>query len=589
MSFFNTTAKIEYGDSLSQFLESTNTRGMYSTSESTFHFGLGSHQNISKLKITWPDKRVYEASNISADQVLVVNYEESVAMQEISGKDLTIFKDVTKEKGATYQHEENEFDDYKRQILLPHKMSNFGPALAVADVNGDGLEDFFIGAAMGKEGALYIQNTKGTFNRQQPLFDSQYEDIGATFFDAEGDGDMDLYVVSGGNEHEAGSDLYQDRLYVNDGYGKFMRNLIALPKITSSGSKVIANDYDNDGDPDLFVATLHAPGEYPRPVSSHLLRNDFNEKEGIKFTDVTGSNAQALTDLGMVTDAVWSDFDLDGDKDLVLTGIWMPVTFIKNENGVFSNVTKDYHFENPAGWWFSIENNDIDNDGDDDYIVGNLGLNTKYKSSKQEPFTVHYYDFDGNGSQDIVLGYYNYGTHYPVRGRSCSAQQVNSLKDIFPDYQSFAIATLTDVYTEKKLNNSLHYEAQSFASVIIEHKKGNTFGMNALPIESQFSTINDVVITDINEDGIKDVVTAGNLYHTEVETSRADAGVGLYLKGKGSGKFESIPANKSGLFLPYDVKELRLIETTNGMCLLAACNNGPLKMIRIRTNSPERP
>ncbi len=584
-SFFGATATIKYGDGEMQFLESANVRGMYSTSEAVFHFGLGASQSISNLKITWPDKRVYELRNVQADQVLIVDYEASVPAVAYQRDAATLFTDVTEKADAIYHHVENEFDDYQRQVLLPHKMSNFGPGLAVGDVNGDGLEDFFIGAALGKSGSLFIQNAKGAFYRQKSGFESQYEDIGAVFFDADRDGDNDLYVVSGGNEYEAGSDMYQDRLYINDGNGNFLRDLSALPRITSSGSKVIANDYDNDGDLDLFVGALHVPGAYPKPASSHLLRNDFDPENGLKFTDVTQSNALVLKDIGMVTDGVWSDFDQDGDDDLVLTGIWMPVTFIKNEAGIFSDVTKDYRFDNPVGWWFSIEKNDIDNDGDDDYIVGNLGLNSKYKSSKEEPFTVHYYDFDKNGSQDIVLGYYNYGIHYPVRGRSCSAQQVNALNEIFPDYSSFALATLSDVYGEKNLSRSLHYKAQSFASAIVERKEKNSFEMKALPVESQFSAINDMVIIDINKDGNKDLVVAGNLYPMEVETSRADAGVGLYLKGLGNGKFQSVPTTESGLFLPYDVKEMQLIQTTKGVYLLVASNNGPLKVIEINTDT----
>ena len=456
-------------------------------------------------------------------------------------------------------------------------MSQFGPCLAVADVNNDGLDDFYVGGAAYSTGKLYVQQANGLFIPFDSPWDEDKmnEDVGATFIDVDGDQDLDLYVVSGGNMYEPNAPNYQDRLYINNGKGLFQKASDALPQMTSSGSKVIPADFDQDGDLDLFIGGRHVPHDYPAPANSYILVNE----EG-KFVDVTQQIAPELTQLGLVTDAQWTDYDQDNDLDLIISGEWMPITIFNNDQGKFKNVTQDLGLSNSTGWWFSIEKADIDNDGDEDYLVGNLGLNYKYKASPDEPFGVHYNDFDENGSKDIVLSYYNFGDLYPLRGRSCSSSQVPEIKKKFENYSLFANANLEDVYGKNKLQKALQYEAKTFASVYLENLGNGEFKTHELPIEAQFSSINDFLIQDFDQDDKLDVLIVNNLYVSEIETPRNDAGTGLFMKGDGQGNFEAIPVNQSGFFVPFDSKEIKLIRDSKGTLILVATNNDFLQVFR---------
>ncbi len=556
----------------SQWYEFTNVRGMYSTSESVAHFGLGEAKTVDELVVTWPDGKTTKLLNLEAGQQITIDYSDSKSGSQklkiesayLSKVDLILL-----------DHVENEFDDFEKQVLLPHKMSQFGPALAVADVNGDGNADFYYGGAKDSPGKLILQDRQGnltTIESKAFIADAKSEDLDAAFFDVDGDGDMDLYVVSGGNEWAPNAAEYQDRLYLNDGKGGFERSEF-IPEITESGSCVRSFDYDQDGDLDLFIGGRHVPWSYPSPATSHLLRNDHG-----KFTDVTKSMAKDLINIGMVTDAVWTDFDGDGFTDLVVVGEWMPITFIRYNGKKFTNETRKFGVQDSEGWWYSITANDTDNDGDEDLIAGNLGLNYKYQASPQEPFEVFYNDFDDNGHNDIVLSYYNFGDRYPLRGRSCSAQQVPDIKYDFPTYNQFASANLLDVYGLDKLNPALHYEAKTFASAFLENKGQGHFDMKALPNEAQVSSVNDILIMDLNQDGHKDLVLAGNLFPAEVETPRNDAGIGLVLLGDGKNNFEPVPAIKSGLVVPYDVKCMALLPSKKPNRIIFGVNDGPVQI-----------
>jgi len=563
-----------------QYIETTNVRGIYSTSEQTAHFGLAQESKVNTLRIYWPDGTVSEKYDIAANQQVLIDKQIETANKKQSQSLSTTFTNITAQSGINFTHEENNFDDFEKQILLPHKMSQFGPALSTADVNNDGLEDMYVGGAAGKSGYIFIQKPDETFESitLKPSTDRLCEDISAQFFDADNDGDQDLYVASGGNAHAAGNGLYQDRLYINDGNGSFQRKADALPKITISSGKVLTFDFDKDGDEDVFVSGRHKPHAYPEPVNSYMLQNN-----GGVFTDITSEIAPDLLNIGMVTDAVWADIDGDETAELILSGEWMPIKVMKRTNGKFVDFTSESGLQNTSGWWFSLEIADLDNDGDLDLVAGNLGLNYKYKTTPEEPFDVHYYDFDGNSSKDIVLGYYNDGTHYPLRGRSCSSQQVPVIKKKFETYNLFAAAELEEVYEEDKLKNALHYEAKTFASSIFENTGNGQFRQIALPNEAQISTINDILLEDIDNDGLKDIIIAGNLYVAEIETPRSDAGVGLLLKNKGGLQFEAIKADKSGVMLPYDVKQLRWLKLKNEKVIAVAVNNGPLQLLKLNT------
>jgi len=390
---------------------------------------------------------------------------------------------------------------------------------------------------------------------------------------------LDLYVVSGGNEWESKSEYYKDRVYLNNGRGDFSYNSSALPKITESGSCVRPFDFDEDGDMDLFIGGRHKPWEYPTPVSSRILKNE----NGV-FKDVTKSIAPDLLNIGMVTDAVWLDYDEDGFTDIVLTGEWMPLTFIKNTNGKFENATSNTGLLNTEGWWYSIETGDMDNDGDMDLIAGNLGLNYKYKASEIEPFEVHYDDFDENGKNDIVLSYYNFGEQFPLRGKSCSTQQIPQISQKFHSYNNFASASLIDVYGLNNLHSALNYKARTFASSYFENNGKGKFEMRQLPIEAQVSNIDDILIQDFDGDGNKDVLIVGNMYPVEIETTRNDAGVGLYLKGDGNGNFKPIEGDKSGFFIVGDAKSLTRMTVKNKKIIIAVLNNDSLKSFKINKN-----
>ncbi|MBM1105211.1 VCBS repeat-containing protein [Aurantibacter crassamenti] len=559
----------------SQWYEFTNVRGMYSTSENYAHFGLGNANQIDSLTVFWPNGKTSLKTNVSANQLITLDYGSAKDNYVSDSFNQPLFE---KSSLLSYEHVENYFDDFSKQVLLPHKMSQFGPAIAVADVNGDNLDDFYFGGATGTPGQLVIQDSSGAFQvKSQIAFenDTWAEDIDAAFFDFDGDGDLDLYVVSGGNKWSKNANEYLDRLYLNDGHGSFKPTEKPIG-IRESGSCVRPFDYDNDGDVDLFIGGRHVPWNYPEPTSSRILEN----KNGT-FVDVTKAIAKDLLDIGMVTDATWADFDGDSKTDLVLVGEWMPLTFIQFNGKTFEKINKKSSIPNSEGWWYSIAASDIDDDGDTDFVVGNLGLNYKYQTNSKEPFEVFYNDFDGNGSKDIVLSYYNFGERFPLRGRSCSAQQIPELKSTFPSYTQFASANLDDVYGLDNLSPALHYKANTFASAFLENLGEGNFKMTPLPNEAQLSSINDIIIDDFDGDNNKDILIAGNLYVSEIETTRNDASAGLLLLGNGKNEFKPIAGRNSGFYMPYDVKKLVKIKSGANKHVLGAVNNGPLQSFKL--------
>ena len=445
----------------------------------------------------------------------------------------------------------------------------------MADINGDGLEDIFIGGAKGTTGQMFFQNSQSGFDPADNKFlelHKSREDLGSLFLDVDQDGDLDLYVVSGGNEYAPESLEYQDRIYLNDGQGHFSYEKDRLPKLVSSGSKVKACDFDQDGDLDLVVAGRHIPWAYPEPATSTLLLN-----ENGYFKDVTDQLAPDLKDIGMINDLTWTDVNSDGKMDLVMVGEWTPIIILQNTASGFKRMSIPV-LDDQKGWWFSIESADIDQDGDDDFLVGNLGKNYKYKASKEEPFEVYYYDFDNSGSKDVVLTYYNFGIQYPLRGRECSSQQVPMIKEKFENYDLFASSDVFEVYGKNKLEKALHLEALNFASIYIENLGDGTFKVSELPVEAQISSVNDFIIRDFNQDGNLDVLLAGNLFDAEVETTRADAGFGLLMTGDGTGHFKALSKKESGFFVPYDVKSLNVVKQENKSLILVGCNNAPLRI-----------
>lgn len=564
-----------------QWYEFTNVRGMYSSSEAIAHFGIPSGAEIHSLSITWWDGSITVVEQVEPRQLLEIDYATSNKSPTTKSlKEPKLFNML--KSGIPFTHEENDFDDYDKQVLLPHKMSQFGPAMAAGDLNQDGLEDIFLGGAKGQSGQIFLQTPAGfqALALKDLETDKMHEDVDAAFFDVEGDGDLDLYVVSGGNSEAPESPAYQDRLYINDGKGILARASDRIPAFFESGSCVRPQDIDKDGDIDLFVGGRHIPWAYPMPAPSRILEN-----EGGTFVDVTKKKLKDLLKLGMVTDAQWTDPDQDGLYDLVVVGEWMPISyFTQNPDHSFSNKTRKMGLEQTRGWWYSLTQTDLDGDGDQDFIAGNLGLNYKYKTSPEEPFEVHYNDFDQNGSKDIVLSYYNFGERFPLRGRSCSAEQVPTVGVKFPTYNLFADSDLETVYGEDQLLESLHYEAHTFASSFLERLDDGSFRLSPLPNEAQVSSINTVLAEDFDQDGIQDLLLAGNLFTSEVETPRNDAGVGLFMRGSSTKKtFEAILPSKSGVLLPYDVKKMLSVTRANGAKLvLVACNDDKVRLLQVK-------
>jgi len=566
---------------LTQFQELYLTRGFQSSVEPIVHFGLGDLKSVDSVSVVWPDGKLQLLTNLKTDKVYTLNYADASIGETHEVKKLNqLFKNCTDDTKISFTHQEVESDDYASQSLLPYSFSNLGPKMAVADVNNDGLEDVFVGNGAGFASALFLQQENGNFKlSKNNIFekDKLFEDMDAAFFDADGDGDTDLYVVSGSYEFQSDSPYLQDRLYLNNGHGSFTKST-NLPVVNASGAVVKPADFDDDGDVDLFVGGRVVPGKYPMPADSYILQNN---GKGV-FTDITDAVAPQFRKLGMVTDAIWTDYDNDKKLDLIITGDWMPISIFKNENNHFISQTKEADLENSTGWWSSIAPADFDKDGDMDYIVGNLGLNYKSQATEKEPFEVYAKDFDNNGSLDIVLSYYNEGKLYPVRGRSCSSVQNPEVAKKFPNYNLFAVADVTSVYGKEELKDALHYQAKIFASSYVENLGNGKFKVSALPNLAQLSSINKTLIEDYDGDGNLDCVIAGNLYESEIETTRNDSSIGLFLKGDGHGNFKAISRLESGFFAPGNVKDMVTVtKKDDSKLIITASNKGNLDVIKV--------
>ena len=566
-----------------QYIEQTLTRGFQSSVEPIVHFGLGEVDQVEQVRVIWPDSKTQSIANVAVDQVLELDYSKAVSSEkDYVPPSQAYFTEVTRETKIDFTHEEDAYDDFLIEPLLPYKNSTLGPGLSVADVNQDGLDDFYIGNARNRKGALYVQGPDGTFSRKEGPWtkDADKEDTGAVFLDVDADGDQDLYVVSGGNTVGIAQQHYQDRLYINV-KGRFEKNEAALPEAYASGLKIAPMDYDDDGDLDLFLGGRIQPGRYLQAPKSYLLRNEGGKDTNVRFIDITQEVIPEAREIGLVNDVLWHDYNADGKPDLVLAGEWMPITFFRNEGTNFTNVTKELGFEDSRGWWFSLAQSDLDQDGDLDLVAGNLGLNSKYKTSSEAPFEVFVNDFDNNKRQDIVLSATKKGKRLPVRGRQCSAQQVNMIKTNFKTYEMFATATLEEIYGKQMLESSIHKQVDVLAHHWFENRGDGTYVRHLLPTRSQFSSISQITFLNYDGDDFPDMLVTGNLYNTEVETPRLDASYGLVLRNNKDQTFEAIPFSKSGLAIRGEVKAVASIKlgAEQRPAYLMAINNDSLRVI----------
>lgn len=568
-----------------QYIYHSPYRGYMSTMDDRDHFGLGHVKRVDSLEVIWPDGRYQLLTGLDVDRLLVVKQADATEKRRADSPPPSrdhLFQPVDPRRELRYKQQAATPVDYSVQPLLPYMISRQGPPVAAGDINGDGLDDIFIGGAAGVPGRLFIQRKDGSFvesTQGQPWeADKAYEDWGALFFDANGDGLLDLYVASGGYQIAPGSALLQDRLYINQGGGKFVRDTRALPTMLTSTATVRTGDFNGDGRPDLFVGGRLTPRDYPYPTRSYLLRND-----GDHFTDVTEQVAPELAHPGgMITDAAWIDFDGDGRLDLVTVGEWMPIQFYRNDGKRLRNVTQSTGLPPLRGWWYSLAVGDFDHDGRPDLVAGNLGLNYTYTTSKESKFGVYAADFTGNRTTDIVLTQEMGGTEYPFAGMVPLGQVIYPLALRFPTYASFAQASVRQLFSPSQLQEAIHYQTDTFASVYLHNNGGGTFSSVALPNLAQIAPIKGIIAHDVDGDGHLDLIVAGNLYDAEPNTPRADAGNGLWLRGDGKGHFTPVPPTQSGFLAPLNVSGLTLINTPSGKAVIVANSGDSLQAFMIR-------
>ena len=566
-----------------QYQEMNVNRGYQSSVEPVLHFGTGKEKIINELEVIWPSGYVQRIKNVNAQKELTL-YETDAKEKYLCPlvKNNNLFKEKSAKYGVHFVHHENDFIDYKREPLLPHQFSKNGPSVVVADVNGDGLDDFFVGGAQYSGGGeLYLQEKSAHFHlsSSQPwkTDNSACEDMGCVFFDADSDGDNDLLILSGGNEYDASAKEYQSRMYFNDGKGNFKIDIQALPLMNTSSCAVAVSDFDQDGDDDIFIGGRIIPGSYPLSPRSFLLRNDHGH-----FIDATKEVCSDLLAPGLVTAALWTDFTNDGVADLLVCGEWMPIMCFKNDNGHLKNVTQKMGMQNTNGWWNSISAGDFDNDGDMDYILGNEGQNLRLKAKPNEPLSLWVNDFDKNNSLDAILCYYNSGVSYPFANRDNLAVQIREIRKEFLKHADYADKTISQLFRKEQMKGTRVFEAKYFNSSFLENQGGNHFLLKDLPLRAQFGPVFGTSVCDYDGDGNLDVLLSGNLFSTAVDIGREDAMDGLVLKGDGKGNFAERIAAQTGFKAPLDAKALSKIKVQDKLLFLQANNNDKLQVFELK-------
>ena len=558
-----------------QFLENTPSRGYLSAVEPVLHAGLGPQEAVN-IQVTWPDGKTQDIQQQPTNTNIILRYQDATASRMSSSSQSTYFTELDAARMLPFNHRENTFVDFEREPLLPHMLSRLGPAIAREDVNRDGLEDVFLGGARGQKSMLYLQQLDGTFQEANiPDFTAHadYEDVDAAFLDVDNDGDMDLYVISGGNDFENGNPIYQDRLYINNGFGGFTDQTAALPEMRTSTGVVAPYDYDRDGDLDLFVGGRTTPGQYPTSPRSYLLEND----QGV-FLDVTESVAPALLSPGMITDASWGAVSGTDQVELVIAGEWMPIrVFNYTRADGFSEATTNAGLSPFSGWWNTLVLQDLDADGDLDILAGNKGKNSGLSPSNEAPVILYASDMDANGRLDAVITHSLKDARHAIYWRNELVQQIPRWQAVFPDQTSYARATFNDLAALIP-PDAQQYTANDFETRVFENDGSGSFSSVPLPVEVQIAPVQSFVVQDFDGNGHQDILMAGNNFATRAEWGRDNAGEGLLLLGHPGLTFEAVPAAHLGTSLDGDIRTLLPFQRDNR--ILVTKNNGPLRIIQ---------
>jgi hypothetical protein len=536
----------------------TVTKGYLSSTDYSIHIGLGENMPIDSIQIIWTDRTFQTLKNVKVNQILSVKKLSNLPKYYPKKNEKVIFQ--TSE--FPFQNTEEPYDDFAAEPLLPHRFSTESPTMTKGDINGDGLEDFFVTGSLYKTGTFFIQKADGTIIENSLKSPIPIGDGGeCLLFDADNDHDLDLYIASGGNEFEVNSTFYQDQIFLNDGNGKFKYSPDRLPKIDTPSSCVIASDYDKDGDLDLFVGGRRQIMKYGEAGTSYLLQNN----KGF-FQDITPSK---LKNIGMVTTALWTDIDQDGWQDLLVAGEFMPITYLKNEKGKLNqNATKIA--EN--GFWNTLAQADFDKDGDIDFIAGNSGTNNKFGITPETPYRLYLKDFDRNGFADPIVTYYVEGKEYPSANRDELMKQLPFLRKKLERYADYSKATLREIFDNSQLENALVREIVTDNSIYLENNK-NGFIIKSLPEIAQMSTVRSFWVEDFDKDSNLDIILIGNSYASEVGTGRSDASLGIMLKGSGKGNFSTISSLKSGIVAKGEVRQIMKIKGKTPFLLISKRND----------------
>lgn len=571
-----------YSPGKMQCMEQYPVRGYASTVDKMLHFGLGAATSIDSIRVIWPNDKEQVLAGPKMNSIIRLTEKDAVRNFAVSPTPPYTFEDVTKAMGVDFKHTERFFHDFQFQQLLTQKYSQLGPFISTGDINNDGLDDFFVGGAFKQSGAFFIQQKNGSFIKKELVQgEKNEEDLGSLLFDADQDGDLDLFVTNGSYEFGPTAAYYQPRLYLNDGRANFRLDKTAIAANVSTSAQAVAGaDYDGDGDTDLLVGGRVQPGQFPASPQSFLLRNDKG-----KFVDVTGAVCPELKEAGMITSVFWTDLDSDNRPDLIIAGEWSTIRFFKNSGARLNEITSSTGLQNLSGQWRSLTAADLDKDGDIDFVAGNIGSNNKYRATPETPIKLFVKDFDYNGIVDPILAYHipnKKGERklYPAISRDQFASQLPAIKKRFLMYADYSDKTIDEIFTDEDRLGLATLVCEETRSAWIENKGNGKFTAHFLPVEAQLAPVNAIACTDINGDGNPDIIMGGNEYQNEVITGRYDASYGLVLLGDGKGGFTALSPAKSGLILDGDVKDLKLITTVkNKKVLLAAINDSPLKVL----------